>query len=50
MSVNVNVTLPDLEEDIEILFQGQNRNGTLIEMLYEKLGIEIPEDPKEGLK
>ena len=43
-----NVTLPDLEEDIQTLFEAQNRNGILIEMLYEKLGIEIPEDPQEA--
>ena len=50
MSVNVNVTLPDYDEDIQILFQAQNRNATLIEMLYEKLGMEIPEDPQEDLQ
>ena len=38
------------DEDIQILFEGQNRNATLIEMLYEKLGIEIPEDPEEYLE
>tara|TARA_R100000458_G_scaffold49668_1_gene49385 strand:+ start:153 stop:323 length:171 start_codon:yes stop_codon:yes gene_type:complete len=42
-----NVTLSDLEQDIEMLFEASNRNAILIEMLYEKLGIEMPEELEE---
>ena len=36
------------EGDIQLLFEQANRNSMLIEMLYEKLGIEIPEDSQEA--